>query len=94
MFRKEDFDARAGCLRGFDEDEFVFVGQDHRNAAGNLLMRTVFGKLPKATPKTFGGAPQDRAVVIYCGLSALKRTSVRSPSSKASTRISERSMLS
>ena len=30
MFRKEDFDARAGGLRGFDEDEFVFVGKDHR----------------------------------------------------------------
>ena len=33
MFRKEDFDARAGGLRGFDEDEFVFVGQDHRTWA-------------------------------------------------------------
>src|SRR4029453_17064638 len=29
-FRKEDFDARAGGLRGFDENEFVFVRQDHR----------------------------------------------------------------
>ena len=103
MFRKKDFDARAGGLRGFDEDEFVFVGQDHRDDAGNLLMRTVFGKLPKATasPRRIrpaaewqAGAPQDRAVVIYCGLRALKPTSVRSPSSIASTRISERSMLS
>jgi hypothetical protein len=33
MFRKEDFDARAGGLRGFDEDEFVFMGQDHRTWA-------------------------------------------------------------
>ena len=89
MFRKEDFDARAGGLRRFDEDEFVFVGQNHRDGAGNLLMRTVFGKQPKAT----AGAPQDRAVVIYCGLSAFKRTSFRSPSSIASTRISEESML-
>ena len=30
MFRQKDFDARAGRLRGFDEDEFVFVGQDHQ----------------------------------------------------------------
>ena len=30
MFRQKDFDARAGSLRRFDEDEFVFVGQDHR----------------------------------------------------------------
>ena len=34
MFRKEDFDARAGGLRGFDEDEFVFVREDHRKTAG------------------------------------------------------------
>ena len=47
MFRKKDLDARAGGLRRFDEDEFVFVGQDHWDRAGNLLMRTVFGKLPK-----------------------------------------------
>ena len=56
MFRKEDFDARAGGLRGFDEDEFVFVGQDHRKSLdrrypnaciGNLPTRTVFGKLRK-----------------------------------------------
>jgi hypothetical protein len=66
MFRKEDFDARAGGLRGLDEDEFVFVGQDHRDSAGNLLMRTVFGKLPK-TPKTFGG-DKDRATVLLRSL--------------------------
>jgi hypothetical protein len=33
MFRKEDFDACAGGLRRFDEDEFVFVRQDHRTRA-------------------------------------------------------------
>ena len=49
MFRKEDFDARAGGLRGLDEDEFIFMGQDHRDSTGNLLTRTVFGKLPKTT---------------------------------------------
>jgi hypothetical protein len=49
MFRKEDFDARAGGFRGFDEDEFVFVGQDHWDSAGNLPTRRVFGKLPKTT---------------------------------------------
>jgi hypothetical protein len=29
MFGQKHFDARAGGLGGFDEDEFVFVGQDH-----------------------------------------------------------------
>jgi hypothetical protein len=38
MFRKEDFDARAGGLRGFDEDEFVFVGQDHRAKANAVIL--------------------------------------------------------
>src|ERR1700752_4893733 len=33
IFRKEDFAARAGSLRGFDADEFVFVGQDLRTWA-------------------------------------------------------------
>ena len=28
-FGQKDFDARAGRLRRFDEDEFVFMGQDH-----------------------------------------------------------------
>ena len=49
MFRKENFDARPGGLRGLDKDEFVLVRQDHRDSAGNLLTGTVFGKLPKAT---------------------------------------------
>ena len=38
MFRKEDFDARPGSLRGFDEDEFVFVGQDHRTWANAVTL--------------------------------------------------------
>jgi hypothetical protein len=38
MFRKEDFDACAGGLRGFDEDEFVFVGQDHRTWANAVTL--------------------------------------------------------
>ena len=42
MFRKEDFDARPGSLRGFDEDEFVFVGQDHQTwAKAVTLIATV-----------------------------------------------------
>ena len=36
MFGQKHFDARAGGLRGFDEDEFVFVGQDHRTWANAL----------------------------------------------------------
>lgn len=38
MIRKEDFDARAGGLRGFDEDEFVSVGQDHRTWANAITL--------------------------------------------------------
>jgi hypothetical protein len=38
MFRKEDFDACAGGLRGLDEDEFVFVGQDHRTWANAVTL--------------------------------------------------------
>ena len=30
MFGQKHFDTRARGLRGFDEDEFVFVGKDHR----------------------------------------------------------------
>ena len=30
MFGQKHFDTRARSLRGFDEDEFVFVGKDHR----------------------------------------------------------------
>jgi hypothetical protein len=40
MLRKEDFDARAGGLRGFDEDEFVFMGQDHRTWAKAVTLIT------------------------------------------------------
>jgi hypothetical protein len=48
MFRKEDFDARAGGLRGLDEDEFVFVGQDHRTGAGAVtLIATVLLRSPR-----------------------------------------------
>src|SRR4029453_7578373 len=78
MFRKEDFDARAGGLRGLDEDEFVFVGQDHRDSAGNLLTRTVLGKLPKtkASPRRIHAAADWQPVLpgiarpFYCGLCA------------------------
>ena len=38
MFRKEDFDACAGGLRGFDENEFVFVGQDHRTRTNAVIL--------------------------------------------------------
>jgi hypothetical protein len=38
MFRQKHFDARAGGLRGFDEDEFVFVGQDHRTWANAVTL--------------------------------------------------------
>jgi hypothetical protein len=38
MFRQKDFDARAGGLRRFDEDEFVFVGQDHRTRANAVIL--------------------------------------------------------
>jgi hypothetical protein len=38
MFRKKDFDACAGGLRRFDEDEFVFVGQDHRTRANAVTL--------------------------------------------------------
>src|SRR4029077_5882599 len=38
MFREENFDACAGGLRGFDEDEFVFVGQDHRTWANAVTL--------------------------------------------------------
>ena len=38
MFRQKDFDARPGSLRGFDEDEFVFVGQDHRTWANAVTL--------------------------------------------------------
>jgi hypothetical protein len=38
MFRQEHFDACAGRLRGFDEDEFVFVGQDHRTWANAVTL--------------------------------------------------------
>ena len=38
MFRQKDFDACAGGLRGFDEDEFVFVGQDHRTWANAVTL--------------------------------------------------------
>ncbi len=38
MFRQEDFDARAGGLRRLDEDEFVFVGQDHRTWANAVTL--------------------------------------------------------
>ena len=93
MFRKEDFNARAGGLRRFDEDEFVFVGQDHR-WRWQLADANGFRQAAESNPeKIRGGAPKDRVVVIYCGLSAFKRTSFRSPSSMASTRISEGSML-
>ena len=56
MLGQEHFDARAGGLRGFNEYELVFVGQDHRKSldrrypnacTGNLPTRTVFGKLRK-----------------------------------------------
>jgi hypothetical protein len=33
LLRQEHFDARTGGLRGFDEDEFVSVGQDHQTWA-------------------------------------------------------------
>ena len=37
-FRQEDFDACAGGLCGFDEDEFVFVGQDHQTWANAVTL--------------------------------------------------------
>ena len=37
MFRQKDFDARAGGLGGFYEDEFVFVGQDHQTWVKALI---------------------------------------------------------
>jgi hypothetical protein len=38
MFRQKHFDARAGGLGGFNEDEFVFVGQDHRTWANAVTL--------------------------------------------------------
>jgi hypothetical protein len=38
MFGQKHFDARARGLRGFDEDEFVFVGQDHRKWANAVTL--------------------------------------------------------
>src|SRR5215471_2678184 len=101
MFRKKDFDARPGGLRGFDEDELVFVGQDHRIPL-QLADASRFRQAPEnnslASASSSGGrlaayAPP-REVVIYWGLNSSKRTSLCSPSSIASTRISEGSMLS
>ena len=51
MFRQKHFDARAGGLRGFDEDEFVFVGQDHQtwanavNLIATVLLRPLHERL-------------------------------------------------
>ena len=38
MFGQKHFDARARGLGGFDEDEFVFVGQDHRTWANAVTL--------------------------------------------------------
>jgi hypothetical protein len=35
QWRKKNLDARAGGLNGLDEDEFIFVGNDHSIIAGN-----------------------------------------------------------
>jgi hypothetical protein len=37
MFRKKHFDARAGGLRSFDENEFVFVGKDHGTSVNGCI---------------------------------------------------------
>jgi hypothetical protein len=42
MFGQEHFDARAGGFGGFDEDEFVFVGQDHRISVNGLISIAAF----------------------------------------------------
>ena len=39
MVREEHFDAGAAGLRCFDEDEFEFVGQDHRKIAEARLQQ-------------------------------------------------------
>ena len=36
MFRQENFNAGAGGLRRLNEDEFVFVGQDHVGITAKL----------------------------------------------------------
>lgn len=41
MFGQKHFDARARGLGGFDEDEFVFVGQDHRTWANAVTLITI-----------------------------------------------------
>ena len=62
MFRQKHFDARAGGLRGFDEDEFVFVGQDHRTWANAVtLIATVLLRPLERVPRSADGLAAHQA---------------------------------